>query len=190
MCYVKITIKYCSEEFDEVIGTSEDGKKVAAFVIPGYFKVTYPIKSDTIFVTPECVFEIPSLNYNIIPFMRYGALALYIESLFPSHNFILYQTGKAIEKVITSMISYKQPAATNTIANTITNTITIDYHQMTINKDIYNFTSKSIFSLVSRDLIVRAIQKTTQTNCIIIDLKKQSVAQHKPRAFFFTIYEL
>lgn len=181
MNYVKIVIHYCSEEFDEIIGVTEGGDKVAAFVIPGYFKNEYPMDHNILYIDTTCVFTIPSINYHIIPYMRYGTIALFLLELFPQKNFIL-KAQRAVEKLFKNIILYTSPISSQNIVH-ITN------HKLVINDQIYEMEEIPLALMKKKKTVMEAISKTQSTNCIMTDFTKD-IGEHSTRSFFFTIYKL
>lgn len=168
MQYTKINIKYCSSDFSEVIGVTEDNKAIAAFVCANSFMHTSYSISNQIHVTSDCIFEIDAIDYNIIPFMKYGSIALILDIMFPNNDYEL-TCNKAILKLFKSIVNYAHPAATNRTSKR--------KHRVTLNKNIliiddttYDLDELNILDIIPRDIISTAIKKTDQCDVIIEEL--------------------
>ena len=101
-----IKVKYCSQYFNEILGTTKDGRNVVAFIINGKFKVAYPYHLDEIYVSPEYVYNVEKQDPLILPFMRFGPIAYYILDLLDTYLYdrIHIVCNKAILKVLETII--------------------------------------------------------------------------------------
>jgi mRNA-degrading endonuclease HigB of HigAB toxin-antitoxin module len=160
---------------------TESGNNIAAFIVAGFFKTVYPMDHNIMYVDSKCIFNIPTLDYHIIPYMRYGTIALYLQELFPKKNFIL-KSKKAVEKLFKNIILYSCPASSQNI-------VFITNHKLVINDQIYEMDEIPLILLKHQHLVIQAISKTTSTNCIMTDFTND-MGGHSSRSFFFTIYKL
>lgn len=153
--FVHITILYSSDTFDDLIGYTDDKKYVAVILSPNKYETRYPSKYNSIYVHPDNIFHIDNPDYNIIPQMRYGSLAIYLyeRSLTSVH------CKKSIRKIIARYCTYNE--ASN---------IQITPTKIVINNNITNFTETCIVQFLGRDIIQRAIQETQQHNIILTKL--------------------
>ena len=186
--FVGINVKYSSMTFDEVVGISEyDNRPIAAFVSPGNFLVQYPSSSNQIRVSNKYIFNLDHLDYNIIPYMKYGSIALFVHSLFPHHDFSL-NCHKSIKRLFFYMINYK-----TVNPNAVRHTVIINNNSLIIDHDFYDLNEKSICDIIPLNIIQDAINKTQQTNTIITDINvfmsNPKVPEFNPISQFFNILQ-
>lgn len=184
--YVRITIIYCSEDFDEVLGKAEDGRWVAGFVVPNMFEIKYPSVSNVISIHKSCVFNVPSLDYNVLPYMRYGSIALLLKDLFPLHNYDLV-CSRAIERLVYSI---DPPPFLRYPQHKMPNIVCITPRHLVINDVIIDLSEGiPLPVLVSRETVKKAISMRKQTSCAINDLSINKI-QKTTGLYFFTVHKL
>ena len=180
--YMKITVRYSSFTFDEILGQTDDGRTVAAFVLPGHYKNEYPISHNIIYISPECVFDIPSFNHHVIPYMRYGSIALFLQDMFPNNDFNLV-CNKSIYRLLTQIINYKTPSS---VPSSPLPTVTITHTTLIIDTQVINLDEGTVFT---RERVRTAIDMTNHTNLILNKFVLQN-SIHSPKSeYFFTVYE-
>lgn len=181
MQYTKIVIKYCSSDFSEILGITEDGRNVAAFVCTNAFMNTYPTQSNHLYLTKDCIFDVKHTDYNIIPYMKYGSIALLLNDMFPDNDFDLV-CSKAVMKLFMSIINYSPSQRTSH-----------HKHKVIINKDTividnakYNLQDSSILDIIPRNMISAAIKQTDQCNVILEELSQaiHTFHENKNEVFF------
>lgn len=154
--FVHITILYSSDTFDDILGLTDDGKYVAAILSVGNYNIRYPTKYNSIYINMNNIFYIETLDYNIIPHLRYGSIALYLATILKEGAHIYCK--KSIKKIITKYIPLLEHE--HTIVHITPSMLSIDSFNI-------DFTKKCIVQFLGRDIIQKAIKQTTY-QCIVI----------------------
>lgn len=181
MTYIKVTVLYSSEFFDEVVGYSEEYGTVAGFIHPGKFLDSYPSQSNHILVHEDHIFPISNdKTYTVLPHMRYGSIALYINALFPCHDFVL-NASKAIVRLFERTINYKAPKS-------FCHTVTITQNALEIDNEVISLEEKGIVGCIDKSFIQSAINLSNASSIVVHELTD---IQHRPHnnGFFFHIYK-
>lgn len=185
--YVEVHVKYCSKYFDEIIGVTNHGEFVAAFVFSDKCKQVFPVKYDIVYVHYTCIFPIKSLNPNIIPYMKYGAIGLFIRDVYPFA--IVDVKSTKIKKIIQNLI----PTLSNNNIHDVD--IELSDYSMIIKKTIYIHSEyRFMFDLIKRDRIQNAINNVQQVNIIITEIHNiqdvSNIQLHGHSEYFFEIIRL
>uniref|UniRef100_A0A6C0BG27 Uncharacterized protein n=1 Tax=viral metagenome TaxID=1070528 RepID=A0A6C0BG27_9ZZZZ len=177
--YKELDIIYCSECFDEIIGVS-NMQYYAVFVCSRSYTVSYPCLAHKIRVKEAYTFPLEKPDINILFYMKYGSIALYIKELFPRMN-VHITCSRSILKIIKSMIKYTDNCHSD-------HTITIDRDSLIIDNKHITFWETSVVDFIPRHIIIDAI-KCTKPSCYILcnicDVKNRCLRD----SIFFNVYE-
>lgn len=180
MSYVKVRIHFSSEYYDEIIGYTDEYGPVAAFICPGKFLDSYPSRSDIIYVTKDSIFPISTIEYNVLPYMRYGSMALFINTIFPNNDYLLV-ANKSIVRLFERTVHYRTPKS-------FSHTVYVTKDTLEIDNNVYNFSEQSILDIIPKCCIEEAIKLATCSNIIVHELKD---IKQRNNSFgnFFHIYK-
>lgn len=184
--FVHVKIHYSSNDFSDVLGMTTTDQCVACFIERTCdVRVVYPCHSQDVIVSKHCVFDIPHINIHCIPYMRYGSLALLLQTMFPNNDFNLINCKVSVIKIFQSVINYN-------IYNKSKNSIHISHESITINNITTDFSNISFVEYVMRDNISKALSmvfaKKALANVIILQLPEDlHFLKHSNHANIFQV---
>lgn len=169
--YIKIRVIYCTKLFDEILGVTSDGKYVAAFIFANKTYTPNKTPYNIVYVENDCVFPIDKLDPNILPYMKYGAIALFALKMFHTHDIDLVCEIKAIQMIFRNIILYHKKKDSITKEKIHIHVINENCIEMNnIQYDIHDYTF--LIKYISANIIQEAINNTVQqTNIVILEMR-------------------